>query len=129
NAELRMRSPVLPRLLDWVAFLDVGHVFNRGPESLSLDDLKWTPGFGIRVASPVGPLRMDVAYNGYPRRSGPAYLIDPIPSENSDPNAPPPPPRLLRCASPGNTLSSGVGGDCPATFAPPSNESFFSRLV
>ena len=128
NAELRMRSPVLSRLLDWVAFLDVGHVFNRGPESLSLDDLKWTPGFGVRVASPVGPLRMDVAYNGYPRRAGPAYLIDPIPAESPDPNAPPPP-RLLRCASPGNTLSSGVGGDCPATFAPPSNESFFSRLV
>jgi hypothetical protein len=71
---------------------------------------------------------MDVAYNGYPRRAGPAYLIDPILDVEQDPDDPAPP-RLLRCASPGNTLSSGVGGDCPATFAPPSNRTFFSRLV
>ena len=37
--------------------------------------------------------------------------------------------RLLRCASPGNTLSLGVGGDCPSTFAPPSSKTVFSRLV
>jgi outer membrane protein insertion porin family/translocation and assembly module TamA len=130
NAELRMRSPFLSRLLDWVAFTDVGHVYNRGPEALAFDDLKWTPGVGVRVASPVGPLRMDVAYNAYPRRAGPAYLIDPIPPEDPDPDPlAPAPPRLLRCASPGNTLLSGVGGDCPSTFAPPSNGTFFSRLV
>ena len=127
NAELRMRSPFLSRLLDWVAFVDVGHVYNRGPETISFDDLKWTPGLGVRVSSPVGPLRMDVAYNGYPRRAGPAYLLDPVADED-DPDASGPP-RLLRCASPGNGLSSGVGGDCPATFSPPSNTTFFSRLV
>lgn len=124
NAELRMRSPFLSRLLDWVAFVDVGHVYNRGPESFSFDDLKWTPGMGVRVASPVGPLRMDVAYNGYPRRAGPAYVLDPL---SDQPNGSSP--RLLRCASPGNGLINGVGGDCPATFAPPSNTTFFSRLV
>jgi outer membrane protein insertion porin family/translocation and assembly module TamA len=126
NVELRMRSPFLPRLLDWVGFVDVGHVYNRGPESLSFGALRWTPGFGVRLASPVGPLRMDVAYNGYPRRAGPAYLIDPIeePADGEEL-----PTRLLRCASPGNTLSLGVGGDCPSTFAPPSSKTFFSRLV
>jgi outer membrane protein insertion porin family/translocation and assembly module TamA len=131
NVELRMRSPFLPRLLDWVGFVDVGHVYNRGPESLSFNDLKWTPGFGMRVASPVGPLRMDVAYNGYPRRAGPAYLIDPIEVESGDQpdDGAALAPRLLRCASPGNTLSLGVGGDCPSTFAPPSSKTFFSRLV
>jgi outer membrane protein insertion porin family/translocation and assembly module TamA len=124
NAELRMRSPFLPRLLDWVAFVDAGYVYNRGLESFDAADLKWTPGVGIRVASPVGPLRMDVAYNAYPRRAGPAYLVDPIATEDGDDA-----PRLLRCASPGNTLPSGVGGDCPSSFAPPSNRTFFSRLV
>lgn len=124
NAELRMRSPFLPRLLDWVAFVDAGHVYNRGLEAFDIADLKWTPGFGVRVASPVGPLRMDVAYNGYPRRAGPAYLVDPIATDDGDDA-----PRLLRCASPGNTLPSGVGGDCPSSFAPPSNRTFFSRLV
>jgi outer membrane protein assembly factor BamA len=126
NAELRMRSPFLPRLLDWVAFVDVGHVYNRGLESFASDELKWTPGAGLRVASPVGPLRMDIAYNGYPRRAGPAYLVDrPADDSPDDPIAP----RLLRCASPGNTLDEGVGGDCPSTFAPQSNRTFFSRLV
>jgi hypothetical protein len=35
-----------------------------------------TPGAGLRVATPVGPIRLDVAYNGYPQPSGPLYLID-----------------------------------------------------
>jgi outer membrane protein insertion porin family/translocation and assembly module TamA len=126
NAELRLRSPFLPRLLDWVAFMDVGNVYNRGLESFSFGELKWTPGLGVRVSSPVGPLRMDVAYNGYPRRAGPAYLVD-LPAEDDPEN--PEVPRLLRCASPGNTLDQGIGGDCPATFAPSAHRTFFSRLV
>ena len=126
NAELRMRSPFLPRLLDWVAFTDVGHVYNRGLEAFSFGELRWTPGLGVRVASPVGPLRMDVAYSGYPRRAGPAYLVDrPEDGTPDDGEAP----RLLRCASPGNTFDEGIGGDCPATFAPAANRTFFSRLV
>jgi hypothetical protein len=72
---------------------------------------------------------MDVAYNGYPRRAGPAYLIDPIEVGGGEGNDEDRAPRLLRCASPGNTLASGVGGECPSTFAPPSNRTFFSRLV
>ncbi|HUF29812.1 MAG TPA: BamA/TamA family outer membrane protein [Gemmatimonadaceae bacterium] len=129
NAELRVRSPFLPQLLDWVGFLDAGSVYNRGSERFSLDDLKWTPGVGLRVSSPVGPLRMDVAYNGYPRRAGAAYLIDPIDIGDGEGSESDRAPRLLRCASPGNTLPSGVGGACPSTFAPPSNKTFFSRLV
>lgn len=125
NAELRLRSPFLSRLLDWVAFVDAGQVYNRGAESFTLNDLKWTPGLGMRVASPVGPLRLDVAYNAYPRRAGPAYLIDQV--EAATPGDPAP--RLLRCASPGNDLPEGIGGDCPSTFAPAANRTFFSRLV
>ncbi|MGI8842636.1 MAG: BamA/OMP85 family outer membrane protein [Gemmatimonadaceae bacterium] len=129
NAELRVRSPFLPRIFDWVGFLDAGYVYNRGSENLDLGDLKWTPGIGLRVTSPVGPLRMDVAYNGYPRRAGPAYLIDPIEVDDGEGSGENRAPRLLRCASPGNTLPSGIGGECPSTFAPPSNRTFFSRLV
>ncbi|HMA46737.1 MAG TPA: hypothetical protein VKP11_05995, partial [Frankiaceae bacterium] len=32
-----------------------------------------TPGLGIRVITPLGPLRLDAAYNDYPRQSGPLY--------------------------------------------------------
>jgi outer membrane protein insertion porin family/translocation and assembly module TamA len=122
NTELRMRSPILPRLLDWVGFMDVGYVYNRGSESFNFADLKWTPGMGVRVTSPVGPLRLDVAYNGYPRRAGPAFFVDPLVEGSSEP-------RLLRCVSPGNTLDRGVGTLCPPTFSPTQSRTFFSRLV
>jgi hypothetical protein len=31
---------------------------------------------GLRYATPVGPLRLDVAYNPYPLPNGPLYEID-----------------------------------------------------
>jgi outer membrane protein insertion porin family/translocation and assembly module TamA len=43
-----------------VAFLDAGQVW----EGLSsLEAPIWTPGFGVRYLSPVGPLRLDIGYN------------------------------------------------------------------
>ena len=43
-----------------VAFLDAGQVW----EGLSsLEPPIWTPGFGVRYLSPVGPLRLDIGYN------------------------------------------------------------------
>ena len=38
--------------------------------------LRFTPGAGVRVASPVGPIRVDLGFNPYPRPTGPLYLID-----------------------------------------------------
>lgn len=44
-----------------VTFADVGQVW--GPnESVDLASLEVTPGLGLRVLSPIGPLRMDLAY-------------------------------------------------------------------
>jgi hypothetical protein len=34
------------------------------PGAARLKSLAWTPGFGIRYFSPIGPIRIDVGYNG-----------------------------------------------------------------
>ena len=58
NAELRF--PVAA-VLEGVVFTDVGQVW--GPkQSIRLSTMEFTPGVGIRVPSPVGPIRVDVAY-------------------------------------------------------------------
>jgi len=45
-----------------VAFLDFGQVWTEQSPSLSLSTIEWTPGVGVRYFSPIGPLRLDVAY-------------------------------------------------------------------
>jgi hypothetical protein len=42
-------------------FTDVGQVWNTGAD-VALGAMRLTPGFGIRYLSPIGPLRVDMAY-------------------------------------------------------------------
>ena len=58
NVEFRVG---IARWLEMVAFGDVGQAWGTG-EAMSADDLEFTPGLGIRFPSPVGPIRLDVAY-------------------------------------------------------------------
>jgi len=41
-------------------FLDGGHIYDSY-KSLSLSDLQWNSGFGITLATPLGPVRLDAA--------------------------------------------------------------------
>ncbi len=121
NVELRMRPPFLRQLLQFALFVDGGQVYNRRAETVRLDQFRWTPGIGLRVASPVGPIRFDLAYNRYAQQRGPAYTIvrDEVTGN----------PSRLRCVSPGNTLPNGFGEGCPATFTPRQDDSFFQKLT
>ena len=58
NAELRF--PVAS-VVEGVVFTDVGQVWGAD-QSIRLSSMEFTPGVGIRVPSPVGPIRLDVAY-------------------------------------------------------------------
>ena len=58
NAELRV--PVL-RFLGVVGFVDSGNVFKQTTD-IDLGRLRATTGFGVRVQSPVGPIRVDVGF-------------------------------------------------------------------
>jgi outer membrane protein insertion porin family/translocation and assembly module TamA len=128
NAELRLRAPAYPELVQYALFVDAGQVWNRGRAGTGVNfaDIRVTPGVGLRVFTPVGPIRVDVGYNPYRRPAGPAYITDP--SGN------------LICVSPGNTLRVRIaddgnpaqqidGGDCPATYVPRFGTRFWNRLT
>ncbi len=126
NAELRIESPFLPSLLKWTMFVDVGELWNRGAgvRGLGFGQLKWTPGAGLRLRTPIGYLRADLAYNQYARSGGAAYFDAPVSAGGS-----------LYCVSPTNrlpvTLQGGVltqePGSCPGSYLPARRTGFFGR--
>ncbi|AMW04202.1 BamA/OMP85 family outer membrane protein [Gemmatimonas phototrophica] len=135
NLEAQWASPVLPKLLELAAFADAGRLWNRGSgargASLRADGplIKITPGFGVRVASPFGAIRIDLAYNPYALPAGAAYFNAPL-QEGIAP---------LYCVSPGNTLTvtgatvNGqppvqLSGSCPSTYRPSRRTGLFGRL-
>ena len=127
NIELRRRAPAYPELVQYALFIDAGQVWNRGRAGtgVNFSDIRVTPGVGLRLFTPVGPVRVDVGYNPYKRPAGPAYITDL--SGN------------LICVSPGNTLRVRVvqgeqprqidEGDCPASYVPRFGSSFWNRLT
>jgi outer membrane protein insertion porin family/translocation and assembly module TamA len=141
NFELRLRSRFFPELLQYTAFVDGGDVWSRqtlvgqrshAASQLFLNGLKWTPGIGVRVFTPVGPFQANVGYNPFNQPAGAVYF---------DASAVPPvglAPLSLYCVVPGNQIpavrnAAGnyeqlPGGKCEG-FTPPRNNSFFSRLT
>ena len=75
NLELRMPSPVWSSRLRLAAFVDAGELWDQKVGGLLPSGLKVTPGVGLRVGTPLGPVRLDVAYNDYPRQPGPLYEL------------------------------------------------------
>ncbi len=77
SLELRTPSPFFRDLLRLAFFVDAGQVSVPGTE-LGSRLPRVTPGTGLRFVTPIGPIRFDVAYNGYPAEEGPLYLADPL---------------------------------------------------
>ena len=138
NAELRMPSPFIPERLQLAFFADAGQVWTRGGTGAeqSFGNLKVTPGVGVRLASPVGPIRLDIGYNPYQRQSGAAYFDAPEQGGKA----------LLYCVSPGNGLpvtgwkrnmtsadpapiQANPSRGCPTSYSPLKRTSFFHRLT
>ena len=118
SAEWRYRLPSFGGRLQLATFVDAGQVWNRPQQNFTFSDLRVTPGVGVRVRSPIGPLRVDVAYNGYASTPGSAYFVG---TDN-----------VLRCVSPGNQFSTGIvgtGQTCDPTFTPKPSESVLSKLT
>jgi outer membrane protein assembly complex protein YaeT len=69
NLELRVPSPIAPQRVRFALFADGGALWDRG----STAKFRVTPGLGIRIASPLGPIRLDAAYNEYSLQSGTLY--------------------------------------------------------
>jgi outer membrane protein insertion porin family len=136
NFELRVRSFFYPELVQFSVFADGGDVWQRNlqPEShkgslLYLNALKWTPGVGVRIFSPVGPIQVNVGYNPFPRPAGALYYIQPANAAGFAP---------LYCVSPGNVIPAPLGPSgeheqlsgqaCPSTFTPAQSNTFVNHL-
>ena len=77
NVELRVPSPIFPERLRLAAFVDAGSLWERGREGeFGRARLRFTPGFGLRIGTPLGPARLDLAYNGYAPTPGPLFRAD-----------------------------------------------------
>ena len=141
NFELRLRSRYFPELLQYTLFVDGGDVWSRqtligqrshAASKLFLNGLKWTPGIGVRVFTPVGPFQANVGYNPFAQPPGAIYF---------DASAAPPSglaPLSLYCVTPGNTIPAvrnaagqyeQVAGARCTDFTPPRKTSFLSRLT
>jgi outer membrane protein insertion porin family len=65
NAELQMPFPGsgVDRSLRWFTFFDAGQVWNPGDgETIRLGDMRFSTGLGLSWISPIGPLKLSLAY-------------------------------------------------------------------
>lgn len=74
NAELRFPTPLFPDRMRVALFADVGQVWER--DVATVGGVRFTPGVGVRFVTPLGPVRLDAAYNGYPDEPGGLYLLN-----------------------------------------------------
>ncbi len=70
NVEYRIPLSASSDRFSLAAFVDGGHLYG-GPGGSS--SFRVTPGFGFRLASPLGPIRLDLGYNPYPPEEYPIY--------------------------------------------------------
>jgi len=76
NLELRLPAPVWPSRLRLAVFVDAGELWGyQTVGGLLPGGFKVTPGIGLRLATPLGPVRVDVAYNSYAAQQGPLYVV------------------------------------------------------
>ena len=75
NAELRVPSPVFANRIRLAGFVDGGTVWERGGGGASGPAIRITPGLGVRFVTPLGPARVDAAWNPYNLPPGRLYLI------------------------------------------------------
>ncbi len=75
NLELRFPAPIWPSRLRLAVFCDVGELWNQTGVFLLPGGFKVTPGIGLRLGTPLGPVRLDVAYNAYAPQPGSLYEV------------------------------------------------------
>jgi hypothetical protein len=102
-------------VLQYVVFTDVGQVWTRGVDKQV--NYQVTPGAGLRLLTGfLGAFQLNVAYNGYRRAAGPAYLNQGISGG----------PAPLICVAPKDPTSNSP---CPSTYVPARPKTFFARYL
>jgi outer membrane protein assembly factor BamA len=70
EGSVELRFPIFAPYLSGGAFVDFGQVWTN-PDDVSLGELVVTPGFGFRYSTPIGPVRLDLAYRPAARQELP----------------------------------------------------------
>lgn len=142
NVDYRLRDFFAPELLQYTLFVDVGSVWNRRTQTdFGGFTAVWTPGLGVRVFTPVGPIQVNVGYNPEPPVAGQA-LYTPARAESQKgftgvycvvppgtPDASAPLVRRTVDASGKPVWEQDKNVECPSAFQPPVRSSFFRRLA
>jgi outer membrane protein insertion porin family len=76
NIEVRFPSPFLRDVLRLAAFVDAGSVGTGNVWDQKELHLRVTPGLGFRMQTPVGPVRLDIAYNPHRPTAGALFVAD-----------------------------------------------------
>ena len=123
NLEWRRGFRFIAEQVQFAAFLDAGTLWETRSDRFSWSNMRYTPGLGLRLVTPLGPFRVDVGYRPYGMRAGRALYFS---SSRDDAGA------GIFCASPRVADAPGDYSSvfsCPATFTPPPSRSVLSRLV
>jgi len=131
NAELRIRDPFFPELLEYIPFVDAGQVWaTQIVRDLHRQPLAVTPGLSVRYFSPVGPVQVNVGYNRYDATPGAAYYISGAGTANRPllcVTSPGETPLLVTYSKATNRLEQDVNA-CPSNFTPAARSGFFRHL-
>lgn len=73
EGSIEVRCPLFWKL-SGVAFMDAGNVWTKS-YSYRLDDLAYATGPGIRVETPIGPIRLDVGFPVWNEKKSPQFFI------------------------------------------------------
>ena len=122
NLEWRRGFRFIAEQLQLAAFVDGGTLWETRSSRFSWRDVRYTPGLGLRVVTPLGPFRVDIGYRPYGPRTGRALYFAPPRDGVAG----------IYCASPRVDGATGDYADvfsCPATYTPPTSRSMLSRLV
>ena len=78
NVEVRFPAPILRGRMRLAAFIDAGGVWQTNDPVNREKRLVATPGMGLRLVTPVGPLRFDVAYSWDKLQYGTVYVSNSV---------------------------------------------------
>jgi len=81
NVEVRFPAPIWRGRLRLAAFVDMGGLWQLNDPVNDEKRIVATPGMGLRLLTPVGPLRFDVAYSWDKLQKGTVYVSN---SETED---------------------------------------------